>query len=126
MSFSRIISAIRNDRSRSVTMSCGNSAGPCGQALEDLRRRGASRFSPVFAEIGIKRGERQAAELVERRQQLDLARERVDLVQHEERAVELVLEHVDQRAVLAHEPLGLDDEQRDVAVLERPDGSAAP
>ena len=45
-------------------------------------------------------------------------RQRVDLVEHEERAIELRLEHVDQRAVVGAEALRLDEQERDVAVLD--------
>lgn len=57
-------------------------------------------------------------EALQRREQLRLPRQRVDLVEHEERAVELVAENLDQRAVVLADALRLDDEQRDVAVLD--------
>ena len=93
---------------------------PHRQTREDLvDGRGCRGSSPVCAEIGIMAGERAIGEALQRRQQLRLARQRVDLVEHEERAVELVAENLDQRAVVLADALRLDDEQRDIAVLDR-------
>src|SRR6185503_9664583 len=91
---------------------------PDGQAREDLLDEALEVFSAARGDRDELR-EPLGRELRQRRQQLDAAREVVDLVQHEERSVELAVEHLDQRMVLARELAGLDDEQRQIAIFER-------
>src|SRR6185503_19583495 len=91
---------------------------PDGQAREDLLDEALEVFSAARGDRDELR-EPLGRELRQRRQQLDAAREVVDLVQHEERSVELAVEHLDQRMVLARELAGIDDEQRQIAIFER-------
>ncbi len=118
MSFSRIVSPILNARSRSVIMPSGELLRPDRQVREDLLDE------PLEVVAGARRDrqelrERFARQLVERGQQCRLARQRVHLVQNQERALELAFEHLDERVVLARRAIRLDDEQRHVAILER-------
>ena len=76
-------------------------------------------MSPVLAAIGMMAANGHWPSVLERRQQFDLARERIDLVHDEERALDLLAEHLDQGAVLTPKAARFDDEQRNVAVLER-------
>src|SRR6185503_5098190 len=77
-----------------------------GQVREDLFAR-APEILPSARRDGKKRRKGFGRELLERRYELGLARQGVDLVQHEERFVELAVEHLDQRVILASELAGL-------------------
>ena len=82
---------------------------PNGQVREDLGDQ------PLEVVAGARRDrqelrERFAGQLVERRQQRRLARDRIDFVQHQERSIELTVEHLDERVVLARESIRLDHE----------------